>query len=358
MPKVSTATKSSKAKPKPRIRITAKQKTKVPPKKVLPKKRKRSAKSSAVSTKTSKTKSPNGQAFDIEKTLTSLALFAEKNPNNDYDLVQVAVGCSANHHKLKFDVLNDCVNCLKTYGGKWESFLVPTKVKLPNGEQTTVPLFVKVLAGKKNQARLELANKIIIDWQLVTKKKGDNPKLPWYQPSTQAQRLRVFFGSMNNTYFWEMKLEEDFKGDKMISAVCEVLFAQRLKKYGHVGYGEPNKNRRLDHGDREKVRLSTFNEDDAREHQMKILFGCGAKFGFRGSKEHVFLELRHVRKGQFEAGHFMEGMTYYGFGGFEDKTHKLSLHNVYLPNDDDLMRCSLVRNNPDNLAASIERYLE
>ena len=51
-------------------------------------------------------------------------------------------------------------------------------------------------------------------------------------------------------------------------------------------------------------------------------------------------------------------MTYYGFGIFEGKTHKLSLHNVYFPNDDDLMRCPLVRNNPDNLAASIERYLE
>ena len=91
---------------------------------------------------------------------------------------------------------------------------------------------------------------------------------------------------------------------------------------------------------------------------MKILFGCGTKFGFRGSKEHVFLELRHVRKGEFEAGHPMEGMRYYGFGRFKDKTHKLSLNNVYLPNDDDLMRCPLVRNDPDNLAASIERYLE
>ena len=91
---------------------------------------------------------------------------------------------------------------------------------------------------------------------------------------------------------------------------------------------------------------------------MKILFGCGAKFGFRGSKEHVFLELRHVRKGEFEVGHPMEGMTYYGFGGFEDKTHKISLNNCYVPNEDDLMRCPLVRGDPDNLAAAIESYLE
>ena len=107
-----------------------------------------------------------------------------------------------------------------------------------------------------------------------------------------------------------------------------------------------------------KVKLSSFDESDPRQHQMKILFGCGAKFGFRGSKEHVFLELRHVRKGEFEIGHPLEGMTYYGFGGFEDKTHKISLSNCYLPNDDDLMRCPLVRGDPENLAAAIESYLE
>ena len=358
MPKLSTQTKtksSAKTKSKPRIRIAVKSK---PKPQVNPKKRKRAAKSSALSTKTSTTKSPNGQAFDIEKTLTSLALFAEKQPRSDADLAKVAIGCSANHHNLKSDVLNDCVNCLKTYGSKWETLLVPTKVKMPHGEAATVPLFVKVLAGEKSQAKLELTNKILIDWQVVTKKKGVSSKCPWYQPSTQAMRLRTFFGSMNKSFLWKMKLEEDFTGEKMVSAVLAALFAKRLKKYKETGYGEPNSNRRLLHGDREKVKLSSFNEDDPRQHQMKILFGCGAKFGFRGSQEHVFLELRHVRKGTFEEGHPMEGMTYYGFGGFEDKTHKLSMSNVYLPNDDDLMRCPLVKSDPENLAASIESYLE
>ena len=146
MPKSSAQSKSSKAKTKPRIRIKAK-----PTPQVIPKKRKRSAKSSAVSNKTSETKSPNGKAFDIEKTLTSLALFSEKIPRSDADLAKVAIGCSASHHNLKDVVLKDCVNCLKTYGAKWESLLVPTKVKLPNGDFATVPLFVKVLSGKKNK---------------------------------------------------------------------------------------------------------------------------------------------------------------------------------------------------------------
>ena len=94
----------------------------------------------------------------------------------------------------------------------------------------------------------------------------------------------------------------------------EKLFAKRLTKYKNVGYGKPNKNRRLMHEDWKKDMLSSFDESHPRQYQMKILFGCGAKFGFRGSQEHVFLELSHVRKGEYEPGHPMEGHTYYGFG--------------------------------------------
>ena len=216
---------------------------------------------------------------------------------------------------------------------------------------------MKVLAGEKTQPKLELANKILIDWQLVTKKKGVHKDCPWYQPGTQGMRLCTFIGNMGQDFFWKMKLD-DFAGEKMLKAVYAALFAERLKKYADVGYGEMNSNRRLVHGDRIKVKLSMFDESDPRQHQMKILFGCGAKFGFHGSKEHVFLELRHVRKGEFEVGHPMEGMTYYGFGGFEDKTHKISLNNCYVPNEDDLTRCPLVRGDPENLAAAIESYLE
>ena len=44
-----------------------------------------------------------------------------------------------------------------------------------------------------------------------------------------------------------MKLD-DFAGEKMLKAVCAALFAERLKKYSDVGYGEMNSNRRLVHG--------------------------------------------------------------------------------------------------------------
>ena len=155
----------------------------------------------------------------------------------------------------------------------------------------------------------------MIDWQLVTEKKGVHKDC---LGTNQELKECAFVRSLERwalIFFWKMNLD-DFKGEKMMKAVCAALFSQRLKKYGDVGYGQENPNRRLAHPDRIKVKLSMFDESDPRQHQMKILFGCGAKFGFRGSKEHVFLELRHVRKGEFEVGHLLEGMTYYGFGGF------------------------------------------
>ena len=99
----------------------------------------------------------------------------------DADLAQVIVGCSSNHQQLKDSVLQDCVLCLQTYGKKWQALLSPTSVKLPNGDSMHIPLFVKVLSGQKIQTKLELMNKMLIDWQAVTKKKGSNSDCPWYQ---------------------------------------------------------------------------------------------------------------------------------------------------------------------------------
>ena len=77
MAKSSTVSKSSKTKKKnskTRIRISVSQ-SKAPPKK-----RKQTSKSSASSSKNPKTKSPNGQAIDIESLLTALGIFEKSQP--------------------------------------------------------------------------------------------------------------------------------------------------------------------------------------------------------------------------------------------------------------------------------------
>ena len=105
------STTNSTTKAKPRIRIATKANLK---------KRKRIIKSSASSTRSVKAKTTtNGKAFNIEETLDYLAKFAKNAPKTDSDLAKVTVGCSENHHNLRDAVLQDIINCLKTYGKKW-----------------------------------------------------------------------------------------------------------------------------------------------------------------------------------------------------------------------------------------------
>ena len=55
--------------------------------------------------------------------------------------------------------------------------------------------------------------------------------------------------------------------------------------------------------DGEKIDISVFNEDIAVEHQMKMLVGFGALFGFRGSEEHVNLKIDQISNGTFSKNH-------------------------------------------------------
>lgn len=115
----------------------------------------------------------------------------------------------------------------------------------------------------------------------------------------------------------------------------------------------------MNEADQEKIDLSKFNEDDPREHQMKLLFGCGIHFGFRGSKEHVFLETSNMTHGSFPSGHPFSGRDWYGVEGLLDKTHKLSVHKDHVRSNENFMRTPLVNDNPtsSDFAGCIKRYL-
>ena len=95
---------------KPRIRILTKT--------TNPKKHKKVTKSIASSTRTAKAKTPNGKAFNIEKSLSCLTKFSKDAHKTDTDLTKVAVGCSANHHNLNDAFIQEYTNCLQTYRKK------------------------------------------------------------------------------------------------------------------------------------------------------------------------------------------------------------------------------------------------
>ena len=93
---------------------------------------------------------------------------------------------------------------------------------------------------------------------------------------------------------------------------------------------------------------------------MKLLFGCGIHFGFRGSKEHVFLETSNMTHGTFASGHPFAGCDWYGVEGLLDKTHKLSVHKDHVRSNENFMRTPLVNEDPtsSDFGGCIKRYLE
>ena len=74
-----------------------------------------------------------------------------------------------------------------------------------------------------------------------------------------------------------------------------------------VEYGKLDTSKRLDENEKELIDLSCFDENDPRQHQMKLLFGCGIYFCFQEKNEHVFLEIHNFTHGTFPSTHPFSG---------------------------------------------------
>ena len=81
-------------------------------------------------------------------------------------------------------------------------------------------------------------------------------------------------------------------------------------------------NKRLSEADAEKVCISMFDESDPAQHTMKILFGSGIYFEFRGRLDHNALEVDHIGQGVFEEGHLYAGKQFISIRVVNDKTNK------------------------------------
>ena len=93
---------------------------------------------------------------------------------------------------------------------------------------------------------------------------------------------------------------------------------------------------------------------------MKILFGCGVYFGFRGNEEHTSLEASNITFGQFGSRHLYAGYDYFGIDGLVDKTHRLGFHKSHARDTKDCMRVPVMDNDPKSgdLGGSIKRFLD
>ena len=106
--------------------------------------------------------------------------------------------------------------------------------------------------------------------------------------------------------------------------------------------------------------ISVFDESDPKQHTMKVLFGCGLYFGFRGRMEHHDLLKRNIGTGIFEEGHQFSGMKYVAVRMMNDKTNKITLHNPRERDCGKLMRLPVLNNDPTSncFAGSLLRYIE
>ena len=112
--------------------------------------------------------------------------------------------------------------------------------------------------------------------------------------------------------------------------------------------------------DVEKVKLSIFDENDPIQHIQKVLTGCRIYFAFRGCDEYSYLRQSDAYCGYFEPEHAYAGQKFVGIGGLKhNKKHKVSTHNNYVRNMENIMRIPVLdENSPDDFAASFLRYLD
>ena len=155
-------------------------------------------------------------------------------PKNDTLLASGSLPHSRRHQWLIDDTTNDFLKCLgEVPNEKWTASLVPVPFGRPGGKKLAPKLLVE-LGGVTNPTKIMLANKALIDWLGVMKKKSKNPgKCPWYQPSTQNQRLRTLVGHLSKQYDWRMDIS-NFSFPGGLKGFLDKLYAKRLSEFGKV----------------------------------------------------------------------------------------------------------------------------
>lgn len=109
----------------------------------------------------------------------------------------------------------------------WKDSLTLKPYELPSGKVQKFPLLFIELGGPVTKEKIQLANNSVIEWMRKCKKKvmKKNDKYQWYQPVTQNQHLRTFFGAMKNMFLWEMDLDDfNFEG-----SIAVFLFLVRIR---------------------------------------------------------------------------------------------------------------------------------
>ena len=151
---------------------------------------------------------------------------------------------------------------------------------------------------------------------------------------------------------------KDFEGrDGCFAAFMARQYVERSEKF--EGYADKTEDNRLSHCDQDKPCLSVLDESSPKQHQMKILFGLGIYFGFRGMTEHVNMLVSDITIVYFEEKHDYRGKQYVTVKFMVDKKQKITVHNPYKRKTEDLTRLPILTSDPtsNDFASSLVRYI-
>jgi hypothetical protein len=156
----------------------------------------------------------------------------------DTQLAMTCLSTTHRHDLHSLNVIDDFIQCLRDApNSKWIQMLSPVAnpFRLDRNSPNEIPALFLMCSGKENYGKRSLANLALIEWQGRTRMKnvkGDS-KLIWYQPSTQNQRLRTFFGTMCQRFDWQFTLNS-FLYAGGLDGFLKALYSSRLQKYADV----------------------------------------------------------------------------------------------------------------------------
>ena len=221
----------------------------VPAKETARKEKKPSSYHRRMSRSPSKAKATKEATINTETNLTTLLdslkdFNRTHRPDNDAVLALDALPHSKKHESHINKVLDDYIQCLACYKNeKWTNLLTEVRFDGP-GSFTTAPKILVEIGGPKTNTKTQLANLSLIDWMAVTKKKYTKPAnlsgsklkmegVPYYQPSTQNQRLRTFFCTVQTVFNWQYQLS-DFDFQQGLTGFINKLYLKREQEFGKV----------------------------------------------------------------------------------------------------------------------------
>ena len=159
-------------------------------------------------------------------------------PGTDTTLAMTCLSTTQRHDIHSLNVIDDFIQCLRVVpNSKWLQMLTPVAnpFRLDRNSPKEIPALFLMCSGKENYGKRKLANLALIEWQGRTRKENvkDDSKLIWYQPSTQNQRLRTFFGTMCQWFDWQFTLNS-FTFVRGLDGFLKALYSSRLKKFADV----------------------------------------------------------------------------------------------------------------------------